>query len=78
MKLTLKTDLDLAYDLELVTNRKVLSQSILIRNMKALTLTNQKILANKETNKQIDGLKTKCPLYVNMGAKKYKRVYIKS
>ena len=39
--MTLKTDLDIADDLELV--RKVLSQGILIGNMKALTLTNQKI-----------------------------------
>ena len=43
-------------DLELGTNKKVLSQSILMWNMKALTLTNQKILANVEVfvDKQTD------------------------
>ena len=43
MMMTLKTDLDLAHDLELVTSRKVLSQGTLMWNMKALNLTNQKI-----------------------------------
>ena len=43
MNMTLKTDLDIAGDFELVTNRKVLSQGMLMCIMKALTVTNQKI-----------------------------------
>ena len=57
MKMTLKTYLDFADDLELVTNRKVLSQGILMWNMKAVTLTIQKIkcksFADGQTNRCI-------------------------
>ena len=66
--------------LELVIKRKVLSQGKLMSNMKALTVTNQKIWpmykflqtnkqTNKQTHRQMDEPKSICPQYIDVGHK---------
>ena len=69
---TLTLILTLTDDFGLVTNRKVLSQGILMSNMKALTITDQK--TNKQTNGHTDkqkGPKLYAPIYLCGGIKIY-------
>ena len=60
--------LTLTDDLKHVSNRKVLSQGIIMSNMKALTVTNQKDMANEKVfvDIQTDKPKTICPPDLSM------------
>ena len=68
--MTLRTDLDLADDLVLVTNRKILSQGIPMSNIK--DMAHVKVFPDKQTDRQTNGqAKNSIPLiYRRDGMKK--------